>query len=106
MTTLPLILKNGHLFVELEGNLWLFDTGAPKSFGAFTSIKVAGDQFRLDTSYFGSTSTTLSRFVGIPCVGLLGADVLGHFDHVLDTIIGKLTISASELEHSGQISAH
>lgn len=101
MTTLPLVFKDGHLFVELEGNLWLFDTGAPTSFGAVTSIMVAGKQFRLATSYFGLTGTPLSRFVGVPCVGLLGADVLGHFDHILDTISGTLTISATELEHSG-----
>lgn len=102
MTTLPLVFKDGHLFLELERVLWLFDTGAPTSFGTVTSITVAGEQFRLATNYFGLTGTTLARFVGVPCVGLLGADVLGHFDHILDTISGTLTISATELEHSGQ----
>lgn len=102
MTTLPLVFKAGHLFVEIEETLWLFDTGAPTSFGAVTSIMVAGEQFRLATSYFGLTETTLSSFVGVPCGGLLGADVLGHFDHILDTISGTLTISATELAHSGQ----
>lgn len=102
MHTLPMAFKDGHLFVELEGNLWLFDTGAPTSFGAVTSMMVAGKQFRLATSYFGLTSETLSHFVGVPCVGLLGADVLGHFDHILNTAGGTLTISSTELEHCGQ----
>jgi len=102
MITLPLVFKDGHLFVELDGNLWLFDTGAPTSFGAVTSMMIAGEQLRLATSYFGLTNETLSHFVGVPCVGLLGADVLGRFDHILDSADGTLTISSTELEHCGQ----
>ncbi len=102
MTTLPLVFKDGHLFVELDENLWLFDSGAPTSFGAGTSIEIAGEQFRVAKSYFGLSEATLSSFVGVPCAGLLGADVLGHFDHLLDAAGGTLTISKTELQHGGQ----
>ncbi len=49
MTTLPLHLRNGHLFLETAGALWLLDTGAPTSFGL--PLTLAGQQFRLSSSY-------------------------------------------------------
>lgn len=102
MNTLPLKLQDGHLFLELGGELWLLDTGAPTSFGTSGSIFIAGEEFRLCSSYLGLTAATLTRFVGVPCVGLLGADVLGRFDHIFDVTSGTLTISTAELTHSGQ----
>ena len=88
MNTLPLELRDGHVYVELGGELWLLDTGAPTSFGTLRSLSIAGEQFKLGTSYLGLTATTLSQFVGVPCAGLLGADVLGRFDHIFDTYSG------------------
>lgn len=102
MTTLPLIFNHGHLFVELEGHLWLFDTGAPTSFGASETLLIADEQFSLSASYFGLTAATLTQYVGVECSGLLGADVLGRFDHILDTKGGRLTVSTDELSHDGQ----
>lgn len=102
MTTLPLILNHGHLFVEMEGHLWLFDTGAPTSFGTADKLLIADEQFSLSSSYFGLTASTLSQYVGVECSGLLGADVLGRFDHILDTTGARLTVSAGELPHDGQ----
>lgn len=102
MTILPIIFNHGHLLVKLEGHLWLFDTGAPASFGASRSLDIAGEKFSLGTSYLGLTAETLSQFVGVPCVGLLGADVLSRFDHLFDTTGGSLTVSTAEIAHGGQ----
>ncbi|MGI8603296.1 MAG: hypothetical protein ACR2OZ_09885 [Verrucomicrobiales bacterium] len=102
MNTFPLQLRDGHLFLELDGELWLLDTGAPTSFGTSDNLSLAGEQFGLGTSYLGLTAATLTSFVGVPCVGLLGADVLGRFDHILDAANGKATISTAELAHTGQ----
>lgn len=102
MTTLPLIFSHGHLFVELEGHLWLFDTGAPTSFGAAERLLIADERFNLSSSYFNLTVSTLSQYVGVECSGLLGADVLGRFDHILDTTGGRLIVSTAELSHDGQ----
>lgn len=102
MNTLPLQLRDGHLFVELNGELWLFDTGAPTSFGTSTSLSLAGEQFKLGSNYLGLTAASLSGFVGVQCTGLLGADVLGRFDHILDVLGGTLSISTAELSHAGQ----
>lgn len=102
MNTLPLHLRDGHLFVELAGQLWLIDTGAPTSFGAPGRISIAGEEFSFDSSCLGLTATTLTGFVGVPCVGLLGADVLGRFDLIFDVAKGSLAITTDELPHSGQ----
>ncbi len=102
LNTLPLQFRDGHLFVVVDGDLWLLDTGAPTSFGASHSLTIAGEQFNLGASYFDLTSEALSQFVGVPCVGLLGADVLGRFDHLFDTTDGRLTVSTAELQHTGQ----
>lgn len=102
MTTLPLTFNHGHLFVKLEGALWLFDTGAPTTFGASESLRIAGEQFGISSNYFGLTASTLSQLVGVECSGLLGADLLGRFDHILDTAGGRLTVSTDELSHDGQ----
>ena len=90
------------MFVELGGELWLVDTGAPTSFGTSRSLSIAAVQFSLGASYLGLTAASLSRYVGVPFVGLLGADVLGRFDHVFDAAGSGLTVSTAELLHSGQ----
>lgn len=102
MQTFPLQLRNGHVFAELDSELWLLDTGAPTSFGISQSLSVAGEQFSLGTSYLGLTAATLSQFVSVPCAGLLGADVLGQFDLIFDTAGGRLSVSTAELSHRGQ----
>ena len=99
MTTLPLIFNHGHLFVELEDNFWLFDTGAPTSFGSSQSLTFSGEQFSLEQSYFGLTAEALSEFVGVQCRGLLGADILGRFDHIINIGKGLLKVSTAELPH-------
>jgi len=102
MTTLPLIFSHGHLFVELSGHLWLFDTGAPTSFGSNEKLMLGNEELTVSSGYFGLTASTLSQYVGIECAGLLGADVLGRFDHILDIANGKLTVSTDELSLDGQ----
>ena len=102
MLTLPLTLQDGHLFVELDGEFWLIDTGAPTSFGKSNLLSLDGEQFSLGSTYQGLTHETLTSFVGVPCAGLLGTDVLGNFDHLFDTITGTLSISTSQFAHSGR----
>ena len=100
-STLPFYLRKGHLFLETTDGLWLFDTGAPTSFGSAGALTLAGEDFQLDDTYLGLTAVALSRFVDVECVGLLGADVLAKFDFVLDAPNGTATISTAELECAG-----
>jgi len=102
MTTLQLLFKDGHLFVELGEELWLVDTGATNSFGATRSLTIAGEQFSIDTSYLGLTADTLAQFVGVRCAGLLAADILGHFDLIFNAPGETLTVSTSELSYNGE----
>lgn len=102
MTTLPLIFKEGHLFVKIDGWLWLFDTGAPSSFGESNEIILDAQCSRLSNDYMGLSASTLSQFTGVECRGLIGADILGKFDHLLDVLGGTVTISTGDLEHTGE----
>lgn len=109
MDALPLIFRNGHLFVEIEDKLWLLDTGAPSSFSEIADLVLAGKQFKLGKSYLGLSAAILSRSIGVQCAGLLGVDILQHFDHILDFPSRTLSVSTTVLEHSGQqlcLSAH
>ena len=101
MNTFPLEFQEGHVFAELYDGLWLLDTGAPTSFGISPLISIAGEQFSIDGSYHGYSAETLSEDTGTACAGLLGTDILGRFDHIIDIEGGKLTTSTSELAHSG-----
>jgi len=63
------------------------------SFGTIRTLKVAGEEFCLGGSYLGLSAEALSQFTGVRCVGLVGADVLGRFDHVFNSSDGNLTVS-------------
>ena len=103
MHELPLHFRDGHLFAELAGDLWLLDTGAPASFGTTGALALAGESFSVGAGYMGLDTATLSELTGVRCAGLLGADVLGRFDHILDVPAGTLRLSSEELTHDGQI---
>ncbi len=100
MATMPLHFRDGHLFVELDGELWVLDTGAPSSFGSRDAVMFAGETFDVGPGFLGLDAETLSEFVRVECAGLLGADVLGRFDLILDAPAGTLTASTSDLELS------
>ena len=101
MIKLPLQYRNGHLFIELGDGLWLLDTGAPDSFGTAVSLSLAGEQFAIQSNYLGLTAEALSRFVNVRCMGILGGDVLGGFDHILDVAGGTISIATDELALTG-----
>jgi hypothetical protein len=102
MPTLPLTLTDGHLFVDVDGDRWLLDTGAPSSFGARRALTLAGERFDLDDAMLGLNAEVLSEYVGVSCTGLLGADVLNGFDHRIDVPGGVLTLTTDSLAHEGE----
>ncbi len=101
MTTLPLFFGNNHLFVEINNALWLLDTGAPTSFGTEHDLRLNDRTFTLSRTFVGLTAESLSEQIGIPCAGLLGANVLHAFDHLLDLKAGTHTLSSGMLSHPG-----
>jgi len=100
----PLNFRDGHLFLETDGQLWVFDTGAPISFGSQAALSLGDETFPLTDGYMGLTAGTLSDLVSVECAGLLGGDILGEFDFVLDLsygAIGTIEISSGTLELAG-----
>ncbi len=101
MEEFALCLQQGHLFVQLDGELWLLDTGSPTSLGITPAITLAGHPFALETSSFGITAAEISELVGVRCAGLLGVDVLHCFDCIFDLPRGRLVLSSTALNYEG-----
>ena len=102
MKNYPLIFEKGHVFIEINGNLWVFDTGSPLSFGTPDELSIMNNNYHLATNFMGLTVEKLNEYIGVQCVGLLGVDVINNFDHIIDIAGGTITISTEELEHSGK----
>ena len=99
---LPLKLTNGHIFVELNGDLWLIDTGAPTSFGVAQSITLCDEQFTLDPGYQSYTADDITLYTEVTSTGLIGVDILNRFDIIFDFTGGKLIFSTTELTCDGK----
>lgn len=99
MATYPLHLQGGHLFVEINQQRWLFDTGTAISFGSAPSLTIAERTFALKPIMTGKPGKPiigvpkLVQFLGTPCAGLLGMDIIGEFDWTLNA--AKRTCTAT-----------
>ncbi|OQA67649.1 MAG: hypothetical protein BWY36_00646 [Candidatus Diapherotrites archaeon ADurb.Bin253] len=95
-----------HIFIELDGNLWLLDTGSSNSFGNIRNLFLGGIQFQLPLNLPAPiapfNAEMISKHIGVNCIGLIGMDILGRFDHIIDIGNNQLTISTNELEYAGQ----
>ena len=56
---ISLQLDKGHLFLNLDGSLWLYDTGTPTSFGD-SGQTLEGKEFQPPSDYMGLSASTLS----------------------------------------------
>jgi len=99
--TVPLILRGGHLFLEVDGGLWLVDTGATDSFGAAREIRLVETNHVLQDSYGGLTPGRLSAYVSEDCAGLLGVDILNQYDFVLDLTSGTAEVFSNDADLEG-----
>lgn len=99
---LPLRFGNGHVFVELNGNWWLVDTGSPVSFGRGDGIRFGGQDYPIQSDLAGVDAEQISELVGEPCEGLVGMDVMGLCDLVFDLPGGWLEVAAEDLKIAGE----
>jgi len=99
---LPLKYINNHMFTELDGQMWLIDTGAPTSFGNSLCITIGGLLFEPVSSYHNYTAETISLYTGVSCAGLIGVDFFNQFDIIFDMDGGKMILSTEESVISGQ----
>jgi len=100
--TYSLRYKNGHPYLELDGELWLFDTGSPASFGEREELVIGAHAMRVQPSYLGLGVAALRESLGEPVSGLLGSDVLQRMDWLLD-LPNETAHASDSLKFQGQI---
>jgi hypothetical protein len=98
----PLLFEKGHIFINIDNGLWLIDTGSPASFGKTEILNFCNKQFSVSKNFHTFTADIITQFVGVPCVGLIGADVLNCFDIVFNTTMKTLVVSVDELTIVGE----
>lgn len=101
MESYPLTLEDGHLFVGLAEGRFLFDTGAPRSFGRVSPVKLEDQSFDIQPSYLGLTAEVLSTWLGRETDGLLGGDIINEFDTLIDVPQSRIGFSVVPLQCVG-----
>jgi hypothetical protein len=100
--THPLVFRNNHLFVQIDGALWVYDTGADSSFGV-RPVSLLGPAQNISADYAGFTAADISGFLGESVEGVIGADLINPFDHLIDLRTNTLTVSDEELCCDGHV---
>lgn len=97
----PIVFRNNHVFVEIEGALWVYDTGADTSFGN-RPTGLLGPKEVVDELYAGQFSAEdISGFLGETVAGIIGANIINRYDHLIDLATGRLTVSDGDLTAQG-----
>ena len=91
---------NSHLFIVLDNQRWLLDTGSPVSFGEDSGLVFCGRGFQLARSAMQVTAKDVSRLVGITTRGLLGTDVINQFDWLFDIPNQTVTVSPTSISRN------
>ena len=83
MHELSLRSEKGHLFVKMNEDDWLLDTGAPTSFG-IKEIMIGDHNFAISESYMGMSAGQVSGYIDHATAGVIGCDILNTFDILID----------------------
>ena len=102
MTTNILKFVKQHLFVSINGNDWLIDTGAPSSFGDIQELEIHGKQFSISDDYSGLTATKLSEHLDHQTIGLIGTDILNTFNILFDVAGKKISFTLEKIKLNGE----
>lgn len=105
MQRLPLKFENNYLFVTIDNNDWLLDTGAPSSFGDVEQLILDNVNFTIDKEFLDLTATSLTGLIGNKMCGLIGADILNKFyfsidvsDHYIEVSKNKIMLDGNTIE--------
>jgi hypothetical protein len=97
----PLNFKNNHLYVEIGGSLWVYDTGADSTFGN-QPVNLLGPAEEIQSHYAGQFSAAdISGFLDETVAGIIGADIINRYDHIIDLKKNILTVSDGNLTSVG-----
>ena len=100
-SSFPLVFKNNHLFVEIGGVLWVYDTGADSTFGD-RRVSLLGPAEDIQSHFAGQFSAAdISGFLGETVAGIIGADIINRYDHIIDLKNNVLTVSDGDLTSAG-----
>ena len=105
MSNFLLKSKLNHLFITIDGNEWLLDTGGSVSFGNVDTVQIEEQTFSIPRKYMGFDSETLSEWVQNRTVGIIGVDILTKFDIIIDLPKRIVTFSEERLNLDGEVLA-
>ena len=78
--TLPIVFRNNHLYVRIDGALWVYDTGADTSFGN-QATSLLGPKEPVPELYAGQFSAAdISGFLGETVAGETWGHTRVHVD--------------------------
>ncbi|CAF2525048.1 unnamed protein product [Rotaria sp. Silwood2] len=81
MTTFITKFLDGHIVAHINQFDYLIDTGSPVSFGHRTTLVINGKNFSINsTGPGGFTVNSINELSGLHVDGLIGMDILIHFD--------------------------
>lgn len=89
---LPLELHAGHPYLNIDGRRWVLDTGAQESFGETASHPLEAS-LPFVQKHGDIDAEVVSRHLGVPVAGVIGADFLNRHDHRLDFPSGRYDAS-------------
>jgi hypothetical protein len=99
MTTFTTKFLDGHVIVQVNNFDYIVDTGSPISFGRGTTVFINGKKFPINNiGPSGLTADSISTLSGLKVDGLIGMDILIHFD-VLFTQ-DQITFSDTPINHA------
>lgn len=99
--TYPCYLENGHILAEIGNERLLVDTGANYSIGTSKQLTIDGQMFDLADNYLGHTIEDLSALVQTMLTGIMGSDVFGAMDVLIDLPTNQIRFSGDSLDLLG-----
>lgn len=79
MNTFDFRIWNRHVFIEIEGENLLIDTGSPQSFSTTGMIKIADKEFQVPKGLLSVNSQYLTNQLSYRFDGLIGMDIMKEF---------------------------
>lgn len=95
----PVEIFDGHVLLNLDGQVLLLDSGSPESFGNFCTLDIAGKSFSLFES--AALTDQVSKLVGKTIDALIGNGVLNRFCVHYDYAAAQVSF----YDHSPEFSA-
>jgi hypothetical protein len=100
MNTFPVKFLDGHIIAHMKKFDYIMDTGSPFSFGRGTTVVINGKNFPINSVGFGGvTADSISKLSGLKVDGLIGMDILIHFD--IRFTRNQITFSVTPIHHAG-----